>query len=43
MDNGSRDDAYREDIIQGVAGTMYAAGSDTVRMDHLLWLSGIFM
>jgi hypothetical protein len=35
--------AYREDIIQGVAGTMFAAGSDTVRMRYLLWPSGIFM
>ncbi|KAF8157199.1 cytochrome P450 [Crassisporium funariophilum] len=29
MDEGTNDDAYREDIIQGTAGTMYAAGSDT--------------
>jgi hypothetical protein len=43
MDDGSRDDAYREDIIQGVAGTMYAAGSDTVRMRYLLWPSVVFM
>ena len=43
MNDGGRDDAYREDIIQGVAGTMYSAASDTVRMRYLLWLSGIFM
>ncbi|KAF9524343.1 cytochrome P450 [Crepidotus variabilis] len=29
MNSGTSDDAYREDIIQGAAGTMYAAGSDT--------------
>jgi len=29
MDEGTFDDAYKEDIIQGTAGTMYAAGSDT--------------
>ncbi|KAJ3486355.1 hypothetical protein NLJ89_g11818 [Agrocybe chaxingu] len=29
MESGTKDDAYREDIIQGTAGTMYAAGSDT--------------
>jgi hypothetical protein len=44
MDDGSRDDAYREDIIQGVAGSMYTAGSDTNRaMRYLLWPSRIFM
>jgi len=36
MDEGTGDDAYREDIIQGVAGTMYAAGSDTVCIRYLL-------
>ncbi|KAH9478027.1 Cytochrome P450 monooxygenase 98 [Psilocybe cubensis] len=29
LENGTTDDAYAEDIIQGVTGTMYAAGSDT--------------
>lgn len=29
MESGTRDDAYQEDIIQGTAGTLYAAGSDT--------------
>ncbi|KDR66571.1 hypothetical protein GALMADRAFT_80669 [Galerina marginata CBS 339.88] len=29
MEGGTRDDAYREDIIQGVAGSMYVAGTDT--------------
>ena len=36
MDEGTGDDAYREDIIQGVAGAMYAAGTETVRMRYLL-------
>ncbi|KAF8960416.1 cytochrome P450 [Flammula alnicola] len=29
MNDGTRDSAYTEDIIQGAAGTMYAAGSDS--------------
>jgi len=29
MESGTADEAYREDIIQGAAGTMYTAGSDT--------------
>jgi len=28
-ESGTADDAYREDIIQGAAGTLYGAGSDT--------------
>ena len=43
MDDGSRGDPHREDIIQGVAGTMYSAASDMVRMRYSLWLSGIFV
>ncbi|PPQ85587.1 hypothetical protein CVT25_000031, partial [Psilocybe cyanescens] len=29
LEGGTTDDAYAEDIIQGVTGTMYSAGSDT--------------
>ncbi len=37
MDEGTRDDAYREDVIQGAAGSMYAAGTDTVCSIYILF------
>ena len=43
MDEGISDDAYSEDIIQGVAGTLYAAGTETVRAHYLLRPSWIFI
>ena len=29
MDEGTRDDAYREDVIQQTAGALYTGGTDT--------------
>ena len=30
MDEGTQDDAYREDVVQQTAGALYTAGTDTV-------------
>jgi len=42
MGDGTGDDAYSEGTIQGVAGTMYAAGTETVRMRYLLTIWDIY-
>lgn len=35
IDDGVKDEAFTEDVIQNVAGTLYAAGTDTVRCHSL--------